>query len=225
MSSVELLSEKNLLADPLAQYQAWMSDARRWAEMDYPEAAVLSTVSPDGLPEGRVVLVKSADERGFAFYTNMLSPKGLALKARPAAALTFYWPKLMRQVRVAGSVEMTTDAEADAYWATRPREARLGAVASDQSAALESRSQMEARVAELSARFGAGDVPRPRHWTGCRVVPRAVEFWQDGMHRLHDRFRFTRIPPSPAGQAASYGRPDLRGIDGSAGWVIERLWP
>lgn len=202
--ALELLSEKNLLDDPVAQFSAWLADARRWAEMDYPEAAVLSTVSPDGLPEGRVVLVKAADVRGFVFYTNMLSPKGLSLKARPEAALTFYWPKLMRQVRVAGHVEPVTDAEADAYWATRPREARLGAVASDQSAPLESRAAMEARVAELGRKHPGPDVPRPRHWTGCRVVPRAVEFWQDGMFRLHDRFRF------------------IRGADG---WAPERLWP
>lgn len=202
--ALELLSEKNLLEDPFAQFAAWLADARRWAEMDYPEAAVLSTVSPEGLPEGRVVLVKAADARGFVFYTNMLSPKGLSLKARPEAALTFYWPKLMRQVRAAGHVEPVTDAEADAYWATRPREARLGAVASDQSAPLESRGAMEARVAELGRMHPGADVPRPRHWTGCRVVPRAVEFWQDGMHRLHDRFRFTR---------------------GAGGWAPERLWP
>lgn len=204
MSSVELLSEKNLLEDPVAQFGAWLADARRWAEMDYPEAAVLSTVSPEGGPEGRVVLVKSADARGFVFYTNMLSPKGLALKALPEAALTFYWPKLMRQVRVTGSVEPVSDVEADAYWASRPRESRLGAVASDQSAPLESRAAMEAAVAALGAEHPGPDVPRPRHWTGCRVVPRSVEFWQDGMHRLHDRFRFTS--------------------SGSA-WLVERLWP
>lgn len=200
---LELLSEKNLADDPVAQFAAWLADARRWAEMDYPEAAVLSTVSPEGLPEGRVVLVKAADARGFVFYTNMLSPKGLSLKARPEAALTFYWPKLMRQVRVAGSVEPVAEDEADAYWATRPREARLGAVASDQSAILESRAAMEARVAELG-REHPGGVPRPRHWTGCRVVPDCVEFWQDGRHRLHDRFRFTRA---------------------GAGWDAARLWP
>lgn len=211
--SLELLSEKNLLDDPALQFAAWLADARRWAEMDYPEAAVLSTVSPEGLPEGRVVLVKAADARGFVFYTNMLSPKGLSLKALPEAALTFYWPKLMRQVRVAGAVEPVSEAEADAYWRTRPRESRLGAVASDQSAPLESRAVMEARVAELAAEFPGADVPRPRHWTGCRVFPRAVEFWQDGMHRLHDRFRFTREQTHPPGGAIS------------SGWVIERLWP
>lgn len=206
--SLELLSEKNLLDDPAAQFAAWLEDARRWAEMDYPEAAVLSTVSPEGLPEGRVVLVKAADARGFVFYTNMLSPKGLALKARPEAALTFYWPKLMRQVRVAGAVEPVSEAEADAYWRTRPRQARLGAVASEQSAPLESRAVMESCVAELAAGFPGADVPRPRHWTGCRVVPRSYEFWQDGRHRLHDRFRFTREETRAA-----------------AGWDVTRLWP
>ena len=118
----------------------------------------------------------------------------------------------MRQVRVAGPVSAVTEAEADAYWATRPREARLGAVASEQSAPLGSRAEMEARVAELGARFPAGDVPRPRHWTGCRVAPRSVEFWQDGMHRLHDRFRFTAAPP-------------IRGESGPSPWTVERLWP
>lgn len=202
--TLELLSEKNLLDDPFSQFAAWFEDARRWADMDYPEAAVLSTVSPEGFPDGRVVLVKAFGPAGFVFYTNMLSPKGLALKARPEAALTFYWPKLMRQVRVCGTVETVSDAEADAYWRTRPREARLGAVASDQSASLESRGAMESRVAELGAKWPGEDIPRPRHWTGQRVVPRAVEFWQDGRHRLHDRFRFTR--------------------EGAA-WGVARLWP
>lgn len=203
-ATLELLSEKNLKDDPLEQFRAWMADARRWADMDYPEAAVLSTVSPEGSPEGRVVLVKTADERGFTLYTNMLSPKGLAMKTTPRAALTFYWPKLMRQVRVAGAVVAVSDAEADAYWASRPRTARLGAVASDQSAPLESRGAMEARVDELGRRWPGEDVPRPRHWTGVRVVPESIEFWQDGMHRLHDRFRFTK---------------------GAEGWRPERLWP
>ena len=203
---MEALSEKTLRADPLAQFKAWFADAKTGAGMDYPESAVLSTVSPEGLPDGRVVLVKEFEPAGFVFYTNMLSPKGLSLKARPEAALTFYWPGLKRQVRVAGPVEPVTEAEADAYWRTRPREARLGAVASDQSAPLESRELMEARVAELSVRWPGDDVPRPRHWTGCRVVPRSYEFWQDGRHRLHDRFRFTRAAAS-------------------APWAAQRLWP
>ncbi|MBI3299288.1 MAG: pyridoxamine 5'-phosphate oxidase [Elusimicrobia bacterium] len=199
----ELLSEKNLLEDPFAQFAAWLGDARRWAEMDYPEAAVLSTVSPEGLPEGRVVLLKAADERGLVFYTNMLSPKGLALKARPEAAVTLYWPKLMRQVRAAGPVLPVSDSEADVYWKSRPREAQLGAWASEQSAVLESRAVLEERVAAAAASF-TGEVPRPRHWTGLRLEPRFIEFWQDGRHRLHDRFRFTRGP---------------------AGWGAVRLYP
>lgn len=201
---LELLSEKNLLEDPLAQFSLWLEDARRWADMDYPEAAVLSTVSPDGLPEGRVVLLKAHDARGFVFYTNMLSPKGLSINARPAAALTFYWPKLMRQVRVSGTTDIVSDEEADAYWRSRPRESRLGARASDQSAVLESRSLLERRVREEGARFPGEDVPRPRHWTGVRIRPLKIEFWQDGMHRLHDRFRFTKT---------------------DAGWDAARLYP
>ena len=188
----ELLSEKNLLDEPFGQFARWLDDARRFAGMDYPEAAVLSTVSPEGRPDGRVVLVKASDPRGFVFYTNMLSPKGLALKARPEAALTFYWPKLMRQVRAAGPVEPVDEAEADAYWATRPRGAQLGAVVSEQSGPLESRGLLEGRVRELEKKLDGAPVPRPRHWTGMRLSPRSVEFWQDGKDRLHDRFRFTR---------------------------------
>ena len=201
---LELLSEKNLLEDPFGQFAAWLEDARRWADMDYPEAAVLSTVSPAGAPEGRVVLLKAFDARGFVFYTNMLSPKGLSINAHPAAALTFYWPKLMRQVRVAGPTEAVSDEEADAYWRSRPRESRLGARASEQSAALESRALLESRVRQEGERFPGEDVPRPRHWTGVRIRPDSVEFWQDGMYRLHDRFRFTRT---------------------ASGWDAARLYP
>lgn len=201
---LELLSEKNLLEDPFAQFALWLADAKRWADMDYPEAAVLSTVSPAGIPEGRVVLLKSWDAPGFVFYTNMLSPKGLALKARPEAALTAYWPKLMRQVRAAGPVTAVDAAEADAYWQTRPRESQLGAWASEQSAVLESRRVLEARVREAETRFLGAEVPRPRHWTGVRLEPRSIEFWQDGRYRLHDRFRFRRAEP---------------------GWDIARLYP
>lgn len=202
--TIELLSEKTLLDDPVEQFSLWLADARRWAEMDYPEAAVLSTVSPDGRPEGRVVLLKAFDARGFVFYTNMLSPKGLSINARPAAALTFYWPKLMRQVRVSGTTEAVSDDEADAYWRSRPRESRLGARASEQSAVLESRALLESRVRGEGERFPGEDVPRPRHWTGVRVRPDCVEFWQDGMYRLHDRFRFCRA---------------------GAGWDVSRLYP
>ncbi|MBI5596911.1 MAG: pyridoxamine 5'-phosphate oxidase [Elusimicrobia bacterium] len=202
--AIELLSEKNLLDDPVEQFSLWLADARRWADMDYPEAGVLSTVSPEGRPEGRVVLLKAFDPRGFVFYTNMLSPKGLSINAHPAAALTFYWPKLMRQVRVAGATEEVTDAEADAYWRSRPRESRLGARASEQSAALESRALLESRVRGEAERFPGEDVPRPRHWTGIRIRPDSIEFWQDGMYRLHDRFRFTRA---------------------GSGWDVSRLYP
>ncbi len=189
---LQLLSEKNLREDPFEQFGVWFDDAKRWAGMDYPEAAVLSTVSPEGRPEGRVILAKSFDPRGFVFYTNMLSPKGLALKARPEAALTFYWPTLMRQVRAAGPVQPVADDEADDYWRTRPRGSQLGAAVSEQSGPLESRAVLEGRIRELEARLAGAPVPRPRHWSGTRLAPRTMEFWQDGRDRLHDRFLFTR---------------------------------
>ncbi len=153
---------------------------------------VLSTVDPDGRPSGRYVLLKAVDQRGFVFYTNLGSRKARALAARPLAALTFYWPP-ETQIRVEGRVERVADSESDAYFNSRPREYQLGAWASEQSAALESRAALDARVAEAADRFKGRSVERPPFWGGYRVVPDVVEFWTRDRHRLHERVRFERV--------------------------------
>ena len=152
----------------------------------------LSTVDADGAPDSRMVLLKDVDERGFTFYSNRESAKGAELAATPRAALLFHWKSLRRQVRVRGAVEPVSAAEADAYFASRARESRIGAWASDQSRPLASRAALEAAVARETARFEGQDVPRPERWTGWRVIPDAVEFWRDRPFRLHDRLLFTR---------------------------------
>src|SRR5690606_36058976 len=155
-------------------------------------AMALATVDADGLPNARMVLLKDVDPRGFTFYSNRESAKGQALAAHPEAALLFHWKSLRRQVRVRGSVEPVSTAEADAYFASRARESRIGAWGSDQSCPLESREALELAVARETARFEGKDVPRPERWTGWRVIPRSVEVWRDRPFRLHDRLRFDR---------------------------------
>jgi pyridoxamine 5'-phosphate oxidase len=178
-------------SEPIGLVIDWLADARAH-EVNDPNAMSLSTVDGDGLPDSRMVLLKDVDARGFTFYSNAGSAKGAQLAGRPVAALLFHWKSLRRQVRVRGVVEPVTAAEADAYFASRARESRIGAWASDQSRPLASRADLEAAVARETARFGDGEVPRPPHWTGWRVVPTSVEFWRDRPFRLHDRLRFDR---------------------------------
>lgn len=178
--------------DPHALFDAWLTEAEA-SEPNDPNAMTVATVDAAGQPSARMVLLKGHDPRGFVFYTNRESRKGSELIAHPSAALLFHWKTLRRQVRIEGAVESVSDAEADAYFATRGRDSRLGAWASDQSRPLDARATFEARFEAKRARFEGGDVPRPSHWSGFRVVPERIEFWQDRAHRLHERRLFTRI--------------------------------
>lgn len=191
--------------EPLALFAEWLTDAKK-KELNDPNAMALATVDAGGLPDVRMVLLKDVDQGGFVFYTNLGSAKGRQLAANSGAALCFHWKSLRRQVRVRGHVEAVEPAEADAYFASRARNSRIGAWASTQSRPLESRFALEKAVAREAARFGLGEVPRPEHWSGFRLRPTSVEFWRDRPFRLHDRLVFSR--------------PDL-----ASPWAIDRLYP
>ncbi|AWJ84974.1 pyridoxamine 5'-phosphate oxidase [Azospirillum sp. TSH58] len=196
--------------DPYALFQDWMDEATR-SEINDPNAMALATADAQGAPSLRMVLLKGIDPRGFVFYTNTESRKGEQLLANANAALCFHWKTLKRQVRVEGAVEQVSDSEADAYFESRPRESRIGAWASQQSRPLEGRWELEKRVAQFAAKFGLGAVPRPPHWTGFRILPRRIEFWQDRPFRLHERILYLR-EGDPAAQEP-------------ARWTTERLFP
>jgi pyridoxamine 5'-phosphate oxidase len=189
--------------DPFALFRDWMAEAARF-EVNDPNAMTVATCTPDGTPSARIVLLKDFDPSGFVFYTNKQGRKGGELLANPRAALLFHWKTLQRQVRIEGAVADVTDAEADAYYASRARISRLGAWASDQSRPLPSRAELERRVAELDAQYPGEAIPRPPHWSGYRVRPERIEFWQDMPFRLHDRRVYTK-----AGE----------------GWTTESLYP
>ena len=176
--------------DPLEIFNAWLIEAEE-REPDLATAMCLATVDAAGHPSARMVLLKGADQRGFVFFTNFESRKGADLLANPTAALCFHWKSLRRQVLVRGPVEPVTEAEADAYHRSRPRESQVGAWASDQSRPLDSRATLEARMAEIDGRYAGGPVPRPPNWSGFRLAPVTIEFWHERPHRLHDRIRFT----------------------------------
>ncbi len=187
----EGLDESALSPDPLAQVGLWLTEAID-AGVREPNAMVLATASPDGRPSARTVLLKELDQRGLVFYTNLGSAKSSQLIANPRAAVVFTWIPLERQVRASGHVEAISDAEADAYFASRPREAQLGAWASPQSRPIPDREWLLDQVAKIESRFGDQPLPRPETWGGWRVVPDEVEVWQGRAHRLHDRIRYRR---------------------------------
>ena len=191
--------------DPYRLFAQWLKDAEA-KEINDPNGVALATVDAQGLPDLRMVLMKGYDPEGFVFYTNAHSAKGQQLLGQKKAALLFHWKSLRRQVRARGDIELVSDAEADAYFASRARQSQIGAWASDQSQPLVGRFALEKRVAEYALKFGVGAVPRPPHWLGFRLKPVAIEFWRDGAFRLHDRMQFTKA-----------GETDQ--------WVRKRLYP
>jgi len=189
--------------DPIAQFSSWL-EAATTAGLPEPTAMAVATASRSGVPNVRMLLLKGADERGFVFFTNLQSPKAVDLAENPVAALCFYWNALKRQVRVTGPVERVTDAEADEYFATRPRLSQIGAWASAQSRPMSDALELERNCAAVALRHSFGTVPRPPHWSGFRVVPSSIEFWQEMPFRRHQRERF---------------------IATASGWQVERLFP
>jgi len=194
--------------DPFAKFGEWLAEAEG-TEPNDPNAMALATTTPDGFPSVRMVLLKGHDERGFVFYTNLESRKGGELAANGNVALLFHWKSLRRQIRIEGPATPVSADEADEYYNSRPRGSRIGAWASEQSRPMAGRFELEKRVAEYTAKFNVGDIPRPEFWSGFRVVPRRIEFWQDRQFRLHDRNVYHRIGD----------------LESSTSWETERLFP
>lgn len=202
--SLGSLRRQDLLPDPIAQFRVWF-DAALAAGLTEPNAMTLSTVTPDGKPSARIVLLKGVDERGFSFFTNYGSRKGRELAANPNAALTFLWKEMERQVRVEGTVSKVSAEESESYFRTRPRNSRLGAWGSNQSEVIANREVLEKNMADFQARYPGDDVPLPPNWGGYIVKPLAIEFWQGQRSRLHDRLVYRRQPDDS--------------------WLVERLAP
>jgi len=206
-STVEQLISGNAaeVGEPFARFGEWLAEAER-SEPNDPTAVALATVDADGLPNVRMVLMRGYDENGFVFFTNLESAKGREILGEHKAAMVFHWKSLRRQVRLRGPAEPVSDAEADEYFASRPRGSRIGAWASQQSRPLESRMALEKAVARYTAKFGIGEIPRPDYWSGFRIRPVEIEFWRDGAFRLHDRHVYRRAEPEGP-------------------WSVERLYP
>ncbi|WP_404788174.1 pyridoxamine 5'-phosphate oxidase [Altericista sp. CCNU0014] len=204
--SRQMLLESNVESDPFLQFQHWFAQALE-AQVIEPNAMTLATVTPEGRPAARIVLLKGFDERGFVFYSNFQSRKGREIAQNPAAALVFWWGELERQVRIEGSITLVSETEADAYFQSRPRGSQLGAWVSDQSQAIADRSILEERLQHLEQDYRGASIPRPPHWGGYRVAPIYFEFWQGRSNRLHDRLCYRHATASdPA-------------------WKVERLSP
>lgn len=186
--------------NPFHLFGVWLKEAEA-SEPNDPNAMTLATVGPDGMPSSRMVLLKGYDDDGFVFYTNLGSQKARELTAHPKAALLFHWKSLQRQIRIQGDISPVTTAEADAYYASRARDSRIGAWASKQSQPMEGRWELEKRVAGFALKFAVGEIPRPEFWSGFRIAPQVIEFWKAGAFRLHDRVRLERQPDGSWRQA------------------------
>jgi len=198
------LDEAHVSPDPVVEFDRWFSQARE-AKVLEPNAMTLATATRDGAPSARIVLLKGYDERGFVFFTDYRSRKGIELEQNPQASLVFFWPELERQVRITGTVERTSAQESEEYFRTRPRGSRLGAWVSHQSRVIPSRAQLESGLRQVKERFPTDEVPLPPYWGGYRLRPQEVEFWQGREDRLHDRIRYLRKK--------------------GGGWQLERLSP